>query len=75
MGVTSGQLLGLGLVDRVIDEPLGGAHRGDVEMAKRLKAALLEELERVRKLPIDTLLRQRHDKWRNYGQFREEASA
>jgi len=71
MGITSERLLELNLVDRVIDEPLGGAHRDPAQMAKNLQAALVEELAVLSAMPIDTLLDNRSEKLRAYGQFRE----
>lgn len=69
MGVTSKRLLELKLVDRVIDEPLGGAHRDEQEMAASLKQALVEELNSLDSLRFDELLDLRNKKWRAYGQY------
>lgn len=71
MGITSERLSQLGLVDRVIDEPLGGAHRDDIAMAGTLKEVLVEELALLEEKRWDELTAERHLKWRNYGQFRE----
>lgn len=71
MGVTSERLLGLGLVDRVIDEPLGGAHRNPDAVAESLKSVLVDELARLSGLPTETLLSARLEKLRAYGQFKE----
>jgi len=71
MGVTSERLLGLGLVDRVIDEPLGGAHRNPDAIAESLKSVLVDELARLSGLPTETLLSARLEKLRAYGQFKE----
>lgn len=71
MGVTSERLLELGLVDRVIPEPLGGAHRKPDDVAASLKSALVEELARLRGLPTESLLAARTEKLRAYGQFKE----
>lgn len=71
MGITSERLLKRGLVDRVIDEPLGGAHRSPASMAKNLQSALIEELANLAAMPIDTLLNDREQKLRAYGQFKE----
>ena len=65
--LTASDLLRLGIVDRVIAEPLGGAHRDYDQAAAMLKGALLEEVERLRFSPIDELLEQRHDKFRAMG--------
>lgn len=71
MGVTSERLLELGLVDRVIEEPLGGAHRKPEEIAASLKSVLVEELARLSGLPTDALLSARAEKLRAYGQYKE----
>lgn len=71
MGITSERLLELGLVDRVIDEPLGGAHRDEMAMANTLKMALVEELSALNDKRWDELIMERNLKWRNYGHFSE----
>ncbi len=71
MGITSERLLELGLIDRIVEEPLGGAHRSPEEAAKSLRKALEDELSNLTKKPIDTLQRDRDAKWRAYGEFRE----
>jgi len=75
MGVTSERLHELGLVDRVIDEPLGGAHRNPDEMARNLATALSEELAGMSGISGAELVERRRAKWRNYGEFQEEAMA
>ena len=67
MGVTAERLKELGLVDRLISEPLGGAHRNVEEAAQSLKAVLLEELDMLMTLDKATLLEQRYKKIRQYG--------
>lgn len=71
MGITSSRLLELGLIDRIVEEPLGGAHRGPDTMAETMRKVLVEELSTLTKLPIATLQKQRDAKWRDYGEFRE----
>lgn len=71
MGVTSERLLELGLVDRVIEEPLGGAHRDPDAIAQSLKSVLVDELARLSGLPNEELLSARMDKLRAYGQYKE----
>lgn len=71
MGVTSERLVNLGLVDRVVEEPLGGAHRDPAAMAQSLKSALLEELVKLNGLPTEDLLNARAEKLRAYGQYKE----
>ena len=65
--LTSGDLQGLGLVDKVIAEPLGGAHRDPRGTAEVLKAQILEWLEELGKLSTEDLLQQRFDKFRQMG--------
>ncbi|NQZ53136.1 MAG: acetyl-CoA carboxylase carboxyltransferase subunit alpha [Piscirickettsiaceae bacterium] len=71
LGVTSDRLKGLGLVDEVITEPLGGAHRDIDEIANRVKNAIDEKLSELEQLPLDTLVEQRQNRLLNYGEFLE----
>jgi acetyl-CoA carboxylase carboxyl transferase subunit alpha len=71
MGITATRLRGLGLVDEVIPEPLGGAHRDPQATADAVKAAVLGALTQLRKVPLDSLLAQRRQRLANYGVFRE----
>ena len=63
----SKDLLRLGLVDKVIDEPLGGAHRDPRGTVDRVKAQILEWLGELTALPVETMLAQRYEKFRNMG--------
>ncbi len=67
MGITAERLKELKLVDNLIAEPLGGAHRKPEEMAARVKAQLLVELEALEKLPADELLERRYDRLMAFG--------
>ena len=67
MGVTSGTLLELGIVDEIIPEPPGGAHRDPVKMAQTLKPRLVEQLDRLKSIPIDDLLETRYQRLLSYG--------
>ena len=69
MGMTSRRLLEAGLIDKIIKEPLGGAHRDPQRMAKRLKIVLLKELDALTAIPIDQLLEQRYKRLRGYGAY------
>lgn len=69
LGVTSDRLTELGLVDKVIPEPLGGAHRGVEEVAKRVKDAIELQLRDLEALPIDELLAKRQERLLSYGEF------
>jgi acetyl-CoA carboxylase carboxyl transferase subunit alpha len=63
MRVTANDLLALGVVDRVVPEPLGGAHRDAGEAVANLKAAIIEELDGLAKLDRGQLLEQRRKKF------------
>lgn len=67
MGVTASQILAHQLVDMVIPEPLGGAHRDVSAMAASLKTVLLSQLKALQKLSIDDLLALRYRKWMAMG--------
>jgi acetyl-CoA carboxylase carboxyl transferase subunit alpha len=69
LGLTAKRLKDLGLVDKVIREPIGGAHRNPMQMAKRLKAVLMNELDALEQLPIDDLLQRRYERLRGYGAY------
>ena len=69
LGLTAGRLKELGLVDKVIREPIGGAHRNPTQMAKRLKAVLLNELDAIDAIPMDELLDRRYKRMRGYGAY------
>jgi acetyl-CoA carboxylase carboxyl transferase subunit alpha len=69
LGITSSRLQELGLIDRIVAEPLGGAHRDVDTMADRLRKALVEELERLGVTPADELVEQRYRRLMAYGQF------
>jgi len=71
MGITAERLARLGLIDIIVPEPLGGAHRDVDEMARRLKAVLLEELEKLRPIPAEQLLAARYERLMRYGEFQE----
>jgi acetyl-CoA carboxylase carboxyl transferase subunit alpha len=69
LGLTAPRLKGLGLVDKVVREPTGGAHRNPNQKAKRLKAVLLNELDVLEALPVDVLLQKRYERLRSYGTY------
>ncbi len=74
MAITSARLKDLGLVDEIIPEPLGGAHRDPDAMARSLKNALAENLDRLSAVPIDRLLESRYARLMSFGSF-EKTSA
>lgn len=70
MGITAPRLRELGLIDHIVDEPLGGAHRDVAGMAERLRTTLLEKLDVLQGKDFQTLLDERSKKIQAYGQFR-----
>jgi len=71
MGLTAPRLKELGLVDRMVSEPLGGAHRDIEAMTSTLKSDLHETLETLEALPLDKLLEERYQRLMSYGNYTE----
>lgn len=71
MAITSQRLKELDLIDRIIDEPLGGAHRDVEDTISRLKAALQEELAVLDAIEPEKLIEMRYQRLQGFGQFRE----
>lgn len=69
--LTANDLLKLGIIDRIVDEPSGGAHRNHQEAAQILKTALIEELENVTKIKKDKLLDNRIKKFEKMGFWKD----
>jgi acetyl-CoA carboxylase carboxyl transferase subunit alpha len=69
LGLTAPRLIEHKLIDRIVPEPLGGAHRDPAAMAATLKATILEELDRLGAHDIDTLLENRYQRLRSYGAY------
>ncbi len=69
MGITAQKLHELGLVDRVVPEPLGGAHRNYPEAIESLREAIASSLRKVGALNTQQLLDRRYDRLMSYGQF------
>ena len=67
--LTPSDLKKLGIIDEIVEEPLGGAHRNYKEMAETLKSALFRNLNELQKFEIDKLLDLRYQKFRNIGDF------
>lgn len=67
MGITAERLKGLGIVDKVIAEPLGGAHRDPGAAAESIRQTLVAQLEDLRKLGTDALLARRYERLMSYG--------
>jgi len=70
MGITAERLDKFGLVDEIVREPLGGAHRDPQAMAEDLKAAILRHLRDVEQLPEEQLLQKRYERLRSQGVYR-----
>ena len=66
MGVTAPRLKELGLIDQIIEEPLGGAHRSPEEIAASLKARLIADIKALRDTPVDELIEQRYQRLTAY---------
>lgn len=71
MGITADRLRELELIDRVVEEPLGGAHRDVATMAQSLKAGLVDSLEALESLPLDKLLETRSQRLMGFGVFKD----
>ena len=72
MGITSNRLREVGLVDQIVREPLGGAHRNYAEIAESLKELLRREIGGLVNMPLDALVTRRQEKIRAYGVFTTE---
>ena len=67
MGVSADKIKKLDLINTVIDEPLGGAHRDHVGMGANLKATLKQQLAQLQSLPVDQLLEERYTRLMSFG--------
>lgn len=74
LGITAPRLKTLGLIDRVVNEPLGGAHRDHAAMMTALKRVLQEQLKEAGARGLDELLKTRFDRLMSYGRFKEDAA-
>lgn len=74
LGITAPRLKTLGLIDRVVNEPVGGAHRDHAQMMTTIKRVLQDELKEVQSKPLEELLKQRFDRLMSYGRFKEDAA-
>ena len=72
MGLTAPRLKELGLVDQIINEPLGGAHRDVDATAQSIKAALTDTLVHLQEIPSDKLLDLRYERLMHYGNYTEQ---
>ncbi len=69
MAITSQRIKDLGLIDHILPEPLGGAHRNLDVMAQTLKKTLCEQLEPLKAVPVGQLVERRYQRLMNYGQY------
>lgn len=67
MNITAPRLKELGLIDNVVEEPLGGAHRAYDEMAKSLKECIESDIKELLNLPADKIIENRYDRLMHYG--------
>ena len=72
MGVTSAHLKRLQLIDDILEEPLGGAHRDVDEMARRIKSRIIDQLDQLNRFPPDQLIAARYQRLLSYGEFVEK---
>jgi len=71
LSITSSKLKALGLIDRIIEEPLGSAHKNVEMVAETLANAIEEELKRFENMPIDELVEKRYKRLMSYGVFQD----
>ena len=71
LGIDAFSLKTMGIIDGIINEPLGGAHRNYDEMAKSMKNVIIKELKKLEKIEIEKLLENRYNKYRRIGEFFE----
>ena len=71
LGITAHRLKALGLIDRIVNEPLGGAHRDPQQMAQFLRRAISDALRQLQAIDVKTLIKQRHERIMAYGKFKE----
>jgi acetyl-CoA carboxylase carboxyl transferase subunit alpha len=74
LGITAARLKQLGLIDKVVTEPLGGAHRDHAAMMLGLRKVLTEILRQLQDQPLDAMLEAREEKILSYGKFKELAT-
>ena len=73
MGITAQRLKSFGLIDKIVNEPLGGAHRDHAAMANNLKKSLVDALKHYAGMPTTELLEKRFERLMSYGRFKEQA--
>jgi len=71
LGITASRLKTLGLIDKIVTEPLGGAHRDPPAMIQTLRKSLQDALKQVQETPLADLLQARFNRLMDYGKFKE----
>jgi acetyl-CoA carboxylase carboxyl transferase subunit alpha len=71
MRITASSLNEFGLVDEVLKEPLGGAHRNPEQAAQVIRNALIKTLDELDSLPLGQLLKNRQERLAGFGEFKE----
>jgi acetyl-CoA carboxylase carboxyl transferase subunit alpha len=71
LGITSSRLKTLGLIDKIVPEPLGGAHRDPQTAAQALKRALVEAVKQLQEKKPKQLVEERLERLMGYGKFKE----
>ena len=71
LGITAHRLKALGLVDKIVNEPVGGAHRDPKQMCAYLKRGLNDALRHVADVPVKELLQRRYERLQGYGRFND----
>jgi acetyl-CoA carboxylase carboxyl transferase subunit alpha len=71
LGITAHRLKALGVIDKIVSEPVGGAHRDSKQMAVNLKRALNEALRQVQDLDTAALLKRRYERLQSYGRYND----
>jgi acetyl-CoA carboxylase carboxyl transferase subunit alpha len=74
LGLTAHRLKALGLIDRIVAEPVGGAHRDPKQMSGMLKRALADSLRQFQGMKVKELLASRHARLMGYGKFKETSA-
>jgi len=75
LGITAHRLKALGLVDKIVNEPVGGAHRDMPQACAFLKRALIDALRQVNTLGVEELLERRYQRLQSYGRFTDTKAA
>ncbi|WP_374676362.1 acetyl-CoA carboxylase carboxyltransferase subunit alpha [Ideonella sp.] len=71
LGITAHRLKALGLIDKIVNEPVGGAHRDPKQMAAQLKRGLVDALRQVADLSVPELLQRRYERLKSYGRYND----